>query len=211
MKQTKLKVLVADDHQSFPAESRCMMKNLALLMGMLLSTFCNAQQFPNISTSTLEGKEFVSTMLQGKTTVVILLHLGCPPAMNLIRDVQEATRKKIELPEIIWIFENNKEQLAEFNKDGDLIWSRMRYHFQLSPLNENVIPYCTNKSEIKTNEEGVKIIGSQCDELSKKLDAAYCPTIFFVNPSGQIIKKTIGYSNRPLLKWRLKYLKFPNS
>src|SRR5688572_32726422 len=61
----------------------------AICLYLLFSSFdTKPKKFPEISYVTTTGQSFTNNDFKGKNTIVVLFHLGCPPAMSVLRDIE---------------------------------------------------------------------------------------------------------------------------
>jgi peroxiredoxin len=91
---------------------------LILLLAFIL-IFSNAfsqKKFPKFSYVSLNNKTIDNTIFKGKKTIVVLFHIGCPPAFTLLTDL-ETLKKKLDSNniQVIGIVQNTREQLTKFN------------------------------------------------------------------------------------------------
>lgn len=176
-----------------------------LLFVMLTGFIMKPKKFPEISYKTLEGKEFTNKDFIGKETVVVLFHLGCPPAMALLKDLETIAPGTGEYPQIIGIAENTPSQIIAFNGDGDNSWADLRESLQLKPIAIPLVGECDPKAlEIENEMEGS---GVQCRNLAEKIKTSSSPTLVYVNGQGNIVKVTKGYVSEEVpIEERLTYL-----
>jgi hypothetical protein len=178
-----------------------MRKNRILFFTLILFFgFKPPHQFPQFELNTVEGKKLNNDCFKNKKSIVILAHLGCPPAMVLLRDIQK--RRDLFNYQLIFILENTKEQVLKFNSDIVSIWSKTRKQFEMMPITENVIAECS--TEKISYRKGNIIIDSQCRKMSKKLKTKSSPSIYFVNEMGEIYRSVFGYPVENTLEQRVK-------
>jgi len=176
-----------------------------LLFVLMTGFITKPKKFPEINYRTSEGKEFTNKDFLGKETVVVLFHLGCPPAMALLKDLETINPGTGEYPQIIGIAENTPAQIKAFNSDGDNDWADLRKSHQLKPVAIPLIGECDPGSLESENEmEGS---GVQCRNLAKKIKTSSSPTLVYVNGQGNIITVKKGYvSDEAPLEARMKYV-----
>lgn len=161
---------------------------LLFIIFPFLTSYTKTKTFPAINYKTIEGKTINNDFFKEKKTLVIMAHLGCPPAMMLFRDLETLTTDKFQ---VLIILENTKEQINNFNALVKNDWSGIRNHFKLKPIMNNVIAECETSSIKKSGED--LIIGTQCRKLSRKIKTKSSPTLVFVNETGEISKVIKGY------------------
>ncbi len=154
----------------------------------VLTSFTKTKEFPAINYQTIDGKMITNSFFNGKRTLVIMAHLGCPPAMLLIKDLQTLTTEKFQT---IIILENTNQQIKDFNSDEKNDWSSIRQYFHLEPITINIVAECENSST--KSGDGNTIIDSQCRKLAKKIKTKDSPTLVFVDEKGTITNIIKGY------------------
>ncbi len=159
-----------------------------ILFFWVLTSFTKTKEFPAINYQTIDGKTITNDFLKGKRTIFILAHLGCPPAMLLLKDLQTLTTYKFQT---IVVLENTSQQVIDFNSVEKNDWSSIRHHFDLEPITINIVAECEN-SNIK-HSDGNIILESQCRKLSKKIKTKDSPTLVFVDEKGEITNIIKGY------------------
>ena len=158
--------------------------------------------FPPFKVATIANDTLNNAYFKNKKTIVILAHLGCAPAMVLLRDIQK--RSDLFDYQHLIVLENTKKQIEEFNADSASIWNETRLHYGLLPIQENVVAECPKETVKFVN--GVAMIGSQCRKMSKDLRTKSSPTIYIVNEMGMIERKVEGYPIDNTLEVRVKSL-----
>lgn len=185
------------------------MKNILwiAILFILFSGFSQRyKKFPAINYVTTEGKNFTNENFKGKNTVVVLFHLGCPPAMALLKDIETTDFQQNGPVEFIGILENTPGQIREFNDTKDNDWSSIRENFQLNPVRIPLIGECESE-KVNTDDPGNTVIGMQCRNLADKIKTRYSPTIVFVNSKGDIVKIKRGHPGKSRLQQDIdKYL-----
>ncbi len=154
----------------------------------VLTSFTKTKEFPTINYQTIDGKIITNSFFKGKRTLVIMAHLGCPPAMLLLKDLQTLTTEKFQ---IIIILENTTQQVKDFNSVEKNDWSSIRQYFYLEPITINIVAECEN-SNIKYSDGNI-IIDTQCRKLAKKIKTKDSPTLVFVDEKGKITNIIKGY------------------
>ncbi len=169
---------------------------------ILISGFVmKPKKFPEISYTTSEGKVFTNADFIGKETVVILFHLGCPPAMGLLKDLETLNSDTTQPRQIIGISENTRAQIEAFNSTTKNYWSDIRNSFQLQPVEIPLIGEC---EAIEVEDESD---GAQCRILAKKVNTNSSPTLVYVNTEGNIEEIKKGYlSDEAPLEERISFL-----
>lgn len=77
--------------------------------------------FPPFKVATIANDTLNNAYFKNKKTIVILAHLGCAPAMVLLKDIQK--RSDLFDYQHLIILENTKKQIEEFNADSASIWN----------------------------------------------------------------------------------------
>jgi hypothetical protein len=177
------------------------MKNLLILLGFLLISGSSKieKKFPQLNHQTIDGKIITNEYFSKSKTIVIHFHLACPPAMTLLKDIENLSTDEFKNYQFLFLLENTEDQVEKFYSDEKNIWSTIRKQYKLSNTNFDVIAEC-NKDRVK-NKDGKIIITSQCRKLSRKLRTKSSPTIFRVNRSGIIEKKQKGYFYKSNIDW----------
>ena len=175
---------------------------LILPLFALLSFTSRPKKFPEINYTTNLGTKFSNEDFKGKQTIVVLFHLGCPPAMALLKDLE--TIEKSGDVQIIGILENSESQIDAFNSESKNEWSSIRKSFRLSPVSIPLIGECSD-SAIAEEKKDIPIV--HCRMLAKKIKTSKSPTLVYVNGEGAIVKIKKGYLNRETpIEHRTKYL-----
>ena len=179
---------------------------LILPLLALFSFTSKPKKFPEINYTTNQGAKFSNEDFIGKQTIVILFHLGCPPAMGLLKDLE--TIEKSEDVQIIGILENSQAQIAAFNSESKNEWSSIRKSFKLAPVSIPLIGEC-NDNAIAEEKKEIPVV--HCRILAKKIKTSSSPTLVYVNPEGEIVKVKKGYlDSETAIEHRMKYLlEFP--
>lgn len=148
-----------------------------------------AKKFPDFSYFSSDSIHVTNEIFDNRNSVVVLGHIGCPPLMQFIKDIQES--KVDDEFQIIFILENTHLQVNDFNSSDDNTWSKIRKYFKVDPVDEILIPEC----EVDNTEShgGDIIISTQCRKLSKILRTKVSPTLYLVDSKGDIIKSLKGY------------------
>jgi len=154
----------------------------------VLTSFTKTKEFPVINYQTIDGKTITNSFLKGKRTLVIIAHLGCPPAMLLLKDLQTLTTEKFQT---IIILENTTQQVKDFNSVEKNDWSGIRQYFKLEPITINIVAEC-EYSNTKSSGGNI-IVESQCRKLAKKFKTKDSPTMVFVDEKGKITNIIKGY------------------
>src|SRR5688500_9945770 len=98
---------------------------LSIVCSLFLLPMINLKDkpFPEINYTTNQGSTFTNDDFKGKKTVVLLFHLGCPPAMGLLKDIEMMKAQSDDQTQIIGIVENTPEQIKQFNAEDKNEWS----------------------------------------------------------------------------------------
>jgi thioredoxin-related protein len=144
--------------------------------------------FPTFSAQTIQGKSIDNRFFEQKKTLVILAHLGCPAAMQLIDDLSYTDTSKFQ---ILIFLENTTSQINAFNSNEKSMWLNLRNNFKLKPIQYHVVAECEKENIEQKN--GQIHINPQCRVISKKLRVRSSPYIYHVNQQGEIIQKMEGY------------------
>ena len=173
---------------------------------VLITSFIQKpRKFPEINYVTNKGTSFSNEDFQGKNTIVLLFHLGCPYALNMLKDIETAKLGKNDSIQIIGIVENTPEQIKQFNSSQNNLWSDTRKSFNLEPIEIPLIGECASKN--LSNKNVNMHVGSHCEDLSKKIKTRYSPTVVFVDHNGNIAKVKKGYiSKEAPLEERIEYV-----
>ena len=159
------------------------------------------KKFPEINYTTNQGTTFSNADFAGKKTIVVLFHLGCPPAMDLLKDLESLPEN--ENIQIVGILENSPNQIKAFNSKEENEFSSIRRSYQLNPVHIPLIGECDSRAVAKNKTTS----GVQCRMLAKKIKTKVSPTLVYVNTDGSIKKIRKGYiSSETPLEERLKYL-----
>ncbi len=168
------------------------MKYLSVLLVLLFLSPAGkiGKTFPDINFRTTKGKEITNEYFTGKKTLVAHLHLGCPPSMVLIKDLEELADENLQ---VLILSKNTEEQLNDFfsDKDGNT-WSYLRKQFKIGQPDWDMVGVCS-KDKSGVGSGGPVALGAQCRKLSRKLKSKGSPTIFLVSENGKIINKKNGY------------------
>lgn len=156
---------------------------------IILFSSAKPRKFPEFSNIDFNGNKVSNINFAGKTTIVVMGHLGCPAFMQLLSDFQ--TNAIDTSFQLIVFLENTHFQLIEFNSEQESLWAITRKHFKLNPLEGIFIPECINDKTV--NKNGQYIIQSQCRKLSRRLRTKTSPTSYLVKPDGLIHAKFEGY------------------
>ena len=171
------------------------MKGFLFSLGLLLSFAGFSQKlksFPEFSYTSAEGQTFSNKNLEGKNSIIILFHLGCPAAMYLLKDLENFNLAKNTDFQYIGILENTNEDIREFNANEKSKWSDIRTYFNMPPSTIPLLGECDHEN-ISIRDQGKKKNDVRCRKLAKKLKTKSSPTLYFVNPEGQITKVKKGY------------------
>lgn len=174
---------------------------LLFLLLLVLSSFKANKQFPLISEPSTDGRRIGPDFFEGKRTLVIMAHLGCPPAMQLLQDLQTDSLQKFQ---VLLVLENTLEQVNDFNDTEKNDWSVVRNHFGVRPLAMTSIAECEATKQ-KSNKRDL-VAGSECRKLSRKIKTKDSPTLVFVNEKREMIKIQKGYSGSSVRQQRMKVL-----
>ncbi len=168
----------------------------ASLLVFIVSIYnCTAQRsilnkpFPIINYTTLEGKLITNADLKGKNTVFVVMHIGCPAAMYMLKDMETINNPEVQY---IILFENTKKQLLAFNESNDNLHSDVRKYFNLKPISGNILAECDVET-INYDIQGNRQYGTECRKLSKKLKTKDTPSIYYINENGITTKIFKGY------------------
>lgn len=173
---------------------------LFLVAGLLLTSFC-PRRFPHFTAITFDGQAMDQTYFQKKKTLVILGHLGCPPFMEMLKDLQENPQDD-SIQKLIFL-ENSKEQFASFNDSAGSM-AAIRSYFKLSPIQFPVICECENQP-LKRTKNGSVSLGPNCRKIARKLWTRSSPTYFLVDTSGKILVTRKGYAMGQNLAEKFKH------
>ena len=182
------------------------MLSIALSL-FFLSAVNVKREFPEIKYTTNKGEAFTNESFMGKNTVVLLFHLGCPPAMGLIKDLESMNSQLGDSVQIIGIVENTPEQIKQFNSSEKNEWSDLRNSFQLAPIQIPLIGEC---GPVGIIGEEAMAGEAQCRMIAKKINTTSSPTLVFVDSDGNIVKVKKGYlSSENTIDKRIDYLVNP--
>lgn len=177
--------------------------NIILVFSILISfSFVpKNKKFPEINYYTLDGKHITNSFFNGKKTIVIMGHLGCPSAMLLLKDIETLN---VDSVQTLTVLENTMAQVVDFNASDKNPWSSLRTHFRMNPITKNIIAECV-KENVKKHGDNI-IIGAQCSKLSRKIRTKSSPTMIFVDGTGNIYKKIEGYYDHKEQNHRIRTL-----
>lgn len=160
----------------------------AVCLFLLLSSFdTKPKKFPTVNYVTSTGEKFTNDNFKNKNTIVVLFHLGCPPAMSVLQDIERANLDESNNVEIVGVVANTPQQIRDFNSTTDNPWSDLREQFNLQPVQIPLIGEC-DSNNVRLDDNGDVIIGKQCTKLGKKIKTRYSPTLVYVNEDGNIMK-----------------------
>lgn len=169
---------------------------------MVISSFKSTKKFPAINYKTIGGKTITNEIFKEKKTLAVLAHLGCPPAMMLLKDLEGLSNPGFQ---ILVFLENSRQQILDFNAEEVNTWSIVRNHFRLQPLTGSIIAECeTTRNKEKSGSD--IMIGSECRKLSKKLKTKDSPTLVLVKENGEISHILNGYFGDKERETRLEKL-----
>jgi thioredoxin-related protein len=174
---------------------------LLIFLLTLLSSFKNTKRFPEITEPCTDGRIIQADFFEGKRTLVIMAHLGCPPAMQLLKDLQSDSSLKFQT---LLVLENSLQQVNDFNALDKNDWSGIRNHFGLMPMAMTTIAECKETTQKSKNNN--MVAGSECRKLSKKIRTKDSPTLVFVNEKREMVKIQKGYSGAAEKQQRMKVL-----
>ncbi len=174
-----------------------MKKHIALLLlaPWLLSVAPVSRYFPAISYETVEGRSFTNDNFKGNKSIVLLFHLGCPPAMWMLGDMAHAKLDMQDSIQIIGILENTSDQVRAFNDSLPNDWSSMRRFYRLDPIGIPLIAECEQEKIIR-DESGNMVVQNQCRLLAKKIGTKSSPTLVYVDETGKITSIKEGYPGK---------------
>lgn len=172
------------------------------LLTICLTSFAPNRSFPKLDHQTISGEKITNDFFQGKKTLVVSAHLGCPPAMILFKDLDAFVQNTGF--QVLVILENTHQQVIDYNASEENSWSDLRKMFKLEPLAYPTIAEC--ETENITMDGDNMIVDIQCRKLSKKLWTRSSPTLVFVDESGKIYHKFKGYYAFPEQEKRLEKL-----
>jgi len=165
------------------------LKTALIFSSLGLFAFSKPNQFPTFNYKSIEGKEINNGFFLRKNTIVVMAHLGCPPTMMMLGDLEEVDSASFLF---LLTLENTTAQVQEFNSDDKNLGSEVRKYFKLKPIAIEVIAECYNPN-IKYEGKDM-IIEGQCKKLSRKIKTRSSPCLLYINRNGEIIKKKEGYS-----------------
>jgi peroxiredoxin len=161
-----------------------------LLTVIATANLFGQKKFPKFSYVSLNNKTIENTIFKGKKTIVVLFHIGCPPAFTLLTDL-ETLKKKLDSNniQVIGIVQNTRDQLTKFNSTEQNDWSDLRKEMKMNVINIELLPECEiEKSDIKKGD-----VFEECRKLSKKLKTEASPTLVIVNENGRMLFEHKGY------------------
>lgn len=163
-----------------------------LIIILLLCSFIVKRNFPDFTYVSYKGRTYTEKDLRGKKTIVALFHLGCPPAMVLMNDL-DSLQQSMDTSrfQILGVLENTEEHIHLFYSDSISIWPKLRKAFKTNLVQYPLLAECKNEMNIK--KDSIITIGDHCRGLSKKLHTKDSPTLYLVNEKGKIIKTSKGY------------------
>ena len=173
-----------------------------LLVFLTFEAFAQKRSFPNFSIEDANGVEWTQENLKGKTSIVILFHLGCPGAMSLLNDLDSMKSIYPDL-QVIALAENTRDQIDQFYSDEENDWSPIRKYYKTKVLTYPLLPECSEEYK----KDGEVVITTQCRKVSRKLWTKSSPTILLVDSKGQIQKKKKGYIAFSPIENRMEWIK----
>jgi hypothetical protein len=164
---------------------------LSACLGIFLSFSPYLKKFPAFNYATVSGKPVSNDIFKGKKTIVVLAHLGCPAAMQLVQDLQSIPDTSHY--QFLFIYENTRKQILDFNSDTKNDWSAIRERYKLKPLDlSKTVGECESE-KIELTKEGTMIANSQCSIISRKLMTADSPSVYYIDENGMITNEVRGY------------------
>lgn len=153
------------------------------------------RKFPKVDSPTISGEAISAAYFERQPTMVILMHLGCPPAMVLLKDLQSLDREELNGYQVLVMLENTAGQVAAFNSPLPNDWSDMRRSFHLDSIQTDLIAEC-EEARIEM-VDGNMVVRQQCRKTSRKLLTRSSPSIYLVDTDRRIIHSSKGYLMRP--------------
>ncbi len=171
---------------------------------ILLSSMKSEKKFPKFNLPTYNGGMMTEKVFEGKTSLVVLYSLGCPPAMVLMKDL-DSLNKTLDTSkyQIIGVLENTQQQLYDFFTDTASVFGGLNKYWKIDEVSYPLVVVC-KKDRTKYSEDKVQI-RSNCRKISIKVWSWSTPTLMVVNSAGRITKRTTGHlvsnSTEKRLKW----------
>lgn len=183
-----------------------MKKILLLTLITTLFSFDRLKTFPKFSIQSYEGKLYTQEDLKGKLTLINFYHLGCPPAMVLMNDL-DSLQQIIDTSkvQIIGLLENTNDHINQFYNDTSSIWNLLKKTFKIKPVSYPLLAAC-DREKVKIDKEGTVVLGKHCWEFSRKIWTLSTPTILLIDKEGRIVKKHKGYRMYEKKGERVKWL-----
>jgi thioredoxin-related protein len=150
------------------------------------------KKFPKFSNTTLSNKAIDNAYFLNKKTVVVLFHLGCPPASTLVEDL-ETLSKTLDSNhyQVLFILQNTKEQVVQYNTDVKNDWSDLRKALKMHLIKYEMIAECEIGKSNLQGEDGYAM--EECRKITKKLKTESSPSMVIVNENGKYDNLFRGY------------------
>jgi hypothetical protein len=162
------------------------------------------RSFPEFNFINLQHETIDNGAFKDRTTLVVLFHLGCYPAMVLLKDLEYFKKANPDI-NIMCMTENTPTQLDQFYGDTNSYCYGLAQQFSLDTTSLNIIAVCDGNDKILTSQ-GDTVIQRQCQTMSNMLRTKSSPTLVLVEDNGKILKFERGYWIHPDWKVRLKHL-----
>lgn len=185
------------------------MRGLLSILSFCITCSCLnpvAGKFPQLNHMAMDGQRITNQYFEGKRTIVVLTHLGCPWSTILLSDLLNIKRNN-SVQELV-IFENTAAQINAYNSELTNTWSNIRKHLEAKPIDELTIIAECDRETLATTNLGKERIRRQCHKLGKKLPGNGAPLIYFVDEAGRIYHKEVrGYIANAIQAKRIAWLK----
>jgi hypothetical protein len=155
-----------------------------------LSSMHSFRKFPDMGFTTMNGKGVDEDYFKNKNTVVVHFFIGCHAAMMAVKDLQKLESSGEAPFQILYLAQNTPQHIVDFNSAEDNMWSKVRKHYAIEPIEGDVVAVCTTESLQISVED--TLIGQHCDTFAKEIRTKWSPTFVFVDSEGKIKSKQKG-------------------
>jgi thioredoxin-related protein len=168
-------------------------KLIALLAFILIfSSAFSQKKFPKFSNTTLSNKPIDNSYFINKKTVVVLFHLGCPPASVLVEDLKTLSNTlDSNQYQVLFILQNTKDQVVQYNTEEKNDWSDLRKALKMSLIKYEMIAECEIGKSNLQGEDGYAM--EECRKITKKLKTESSPSMVIVDENGKYNNLIRGY------------------
>lgn len=149
------------------------------------------RKFPDMGFTTMNGKTVNGDYFKNKNTVVVHFFMGCHAAMMAVKDLQKLESSGETPFQILYLAQNTPQHIVDFNSTEENMWSKVRKHYAIEPIEGDLVAVCTTESLQISGED--TLIGQHCDTFAKEIRTKSSPTFVFVDGEGKIKSKQKGF------------------